>query len=35
MKWARFGVSIASATPYVGMRRGSCDCDGQWTFSSL
>jgi hypothetical protein len=35
MKWVGFEVSAASATPCVGMRRGSCDCGGRWTFSSL
>jgi hypothetical protein len=35
MKWARFGVSATCATPCVNMRRGSCDCGGRWTFSSL
>jgi hypothetical protein len=35
MKWVGFEVLAASATPCVGMRRGSCDCGGWWTFSSL
>jgi hypothetical protein len=35
MKWVGFEVSAASSTPCVGMRRGSCDCGGRWTFSSL
>ncbi len=35
MKWAIFGVLAASTMPCVGVRRGSCDYGGRWTFSSL
>jgi hypothetical protein len=31
----RIGTSTASITPCVGARKGSCNCAGRWTSSSL